>query len=406
MAITIESSVFSEEELAEALSSIGAVPEEQAKPKEEPAKEADKEKPSESTGELGGSAEATEGKSGTESEPVKKEKQEAPQGESNEEKNNKRGGGWQRQVEKKTAQIEALNERLDEEVGDKRRLREERDALKAELEQLKAGKPSGEPTKETGPVRPKRPAMPQLSEFEFDADKFGKAMKEYQTAADKYDDDMTAYYEQVADKKAKEAVAAENQRQVEAQQEYERVQKWNVSVDRLNESKKHYEDFEEVYSRITDAMNALPKDERSMPIDSSTRVLRYLQDVCKDRAGVLRHLYLDYLDNDSADQERILALDPDEQIIELKEIEKRLASEREAKAKPAAKAPEPPPPAPKKPAKTPEPPIEPVSPRPTTVDPGNLNAQLERAAEAGDFREIRRLRELQRQQVAKQNGRA
>lgn len=374
--------------------------------------------PSEKPGESGDKSAAATGdepKAGTE--PVKS--QEPPAGETEEEKTKRlektSKGGFQRQIEKKTAQIDSLKDQLDEERGDKTRLRDQLAQLKGQLEELKGGAPaSTEEPKDKGPARPKRPDMPELSEFDFDAEKFSAAMKDYRKSAAKYDDDLDVYFQAVAEQKADQKVAADNERRATEGRNAEAVKLENAFVGRREEGKALIEDYDDVMGTIPST--DVTFFDRDIPAEGMLSVAaHYVKFESDAPAELLYYFAKDHSENDGAEGERLLALSPTKRVIELRKIEERLVQERAALNAPPAKREEPKPatppaaretPAPPKPArKAPDDPIDPVGAHGVSGSPGDLHQQLDKASQAGDAREVRRIRELIRKASAA-NGRA
>lgn len=391
----LESNTATVEEMKENLIALGFEPDEvqvkgvsDRKPAEEEGKKPEEpgklgEKPAEATGTE--AAEATGA--------PKDKVQEPPAVETEEEtaKKEKAKGGWQRQVEKKTAENERLRDKLDEEVGDKTRLKAKLEQAERELAELKAGKPAEEPKKDAGPVRPKRPELPELKAFEYDADKFEAAMKDHRKAEVKYDDEMTTYFETVAEQKAEQRVEAENKKRAAEAEENRRIEIENAFVDRRDKDKVGIPDWDEVFASIPEDAN--------MPIADAVSAMGYIKYDSEHPALLYHFLFKDFLENNGAEGERIAALRPARQIIELKKIEDRLSAERTAKAEPPKKE-EPPkaaaektPEKPKQQPRVPDDPIDPVGGNRVVADPNieGLHKQIDEAGRAGDYRKVRAL---------------
>lgn len=402
MAVRIDSNTLTEDQLREEMRSIGlefadeAIVNGQGK------------KPSEPSGESGEPAATTEVEAPATTEAAEPERQEvAPKGETEEEREAKKSkGGFQRKIETLTSRVDSLKDQLDEERGDKTRLKAKLEQAEAELEEMKAGgnKPSEEPA-DKGPAKPKRPKMPQLSDFEFDADKFAEAQKQYTADMDKYDDAMDVYFQAVAEHKANERVEAVRKADAAAAEEAKAIEIENEFVARKEDGKKNIPDFDEVLAQIPEkAVTYL--DKNVIPGTTLSVAGAYIKYESEAPADLIHYFAQDYLDGES-EGERLVNLSPTKQIIELRKIEEKLIAAREAKSKPKEEK-KPPvaaaPPANPKPAtrKTPDEPIDPVGARGGTSGTGvDLQKQLEAAAEAGNGPEVRRIRGLMQQQAAK-----
>lgn len=391
--IQLESNTATDEELKQALASLGATLE------EEKAVEVPKEEPkSEPTGEPGadkGAAEP-EGKTAPVTEPEKKESQEVPPGEP---KEDKAKGGWARKVEKLTAKVDSLQDRLDEELGDKGRLRNELAEAKAELAKANTAKPAAEEVK--GPVRPKRPT---LAECDYDQDKLDTEMG-------KYDDLVDAYHKGLRDLDLEQFSKKERERQAQEAEEAKVKASNEAFGKRLDPGKAGYPDWEELFDEVGDREKA---GEKSF-VELSDVGAGYIWNESENPADLLHFLANDLVNGDGAEAERLLALTPFRLVIELKSIEDRIAQERKAAVTPPKKeeppkaavadAPETPVKEQPKPKKTPDAPIEPLGGR-TSPNPGNLEKQIADAANLEDGgKEYRRLREQQKVAAARAAGR-
>lgn len=321
-----------------------------------------------------------EGKSEAEAEAAT-EKQEAPEGEIEGEKKHK--GGFQAKIEKLTARVDNLREQLEDEQGSKKSLRAKLDEALTELETFRGGKKSEEPPKDAGPVIPKRPKMPTLASVDFDTDKFAAAEAKHETAMEKYDADMTAYLQAAMERTAEDRVAAERHNNVEAQLQRE----LKARVDKGAED----------YSDYWDLVKRLPENAK-FPLDEFPAAMALMKVKSKHPASLFHYFMVDFLDNDNVEGERIAALDPIDQVLELKDIELRLASERAdkaAKKEPASTAPPKEPPAQPKPTRrVPDPPLDPVGGGGSVKVTGNLQEQYSAACDAGNSGEIKRLARL------------
>ena len=343
--VTMVSNTQSEQEISEAMTQAGLTPIVKA-PKEPEAKVEDKTEPAaEPVGEPG---EEIPAEPGDETKPAleagKTETQESSQ--VTEPPKPKAKGGWQAKLEKKTRELDSIREELEQERGDKTKLREQIAELESQIAELKPA----EPAKPEQPVRPKRPS---LAEFDFDQDKYEAAMAEYDTQVE-------AYLRKVTEANVAKALAdADERRKQEAAVEATQAE-LRAFEQRRDESKAVYEDFDDVLAGIPkSAVTALDSD-----------VVRgYVAGKSKQPALLMYFFAQDYLENGGAESERILALDPYDQIIEIKEIEKQIEAQLKAgksEVKPEAKA-EPekktPPARVTPPAKTPDSPITPVGGR-------------------------------------------
>lgn len=381
--VTLESNIATEAELKEALSSFGIETPEPEPATNEPAKEA-----TETPGEPGGKPAAEpEVKPAAEAVPAETTTQEVPPGEPGENAK-KAKGGLQRKVEKLTAALE-------DERGDKAQLKADLDAAKAKLAEIEKTTKPAESAKPAEPVRPKRPTKASV---EFDEDKYEEAMS-------KYDEDLDTYFKAVTDKAKAEAVATTEAKLAQTQAEQKASAVMDAFVTRKDAGKAAYLDWDET-------LDAMPKDAKTVA-DTSDHVRAYILSKSKQPADLIMYFAKDYLEDDGTESERIGAMDAYDQILELRAIEMSIAEKRKApivtskkETPPPAAAQAEPPAKPKPPAqRTPDAPIEPVSNRGASADPGNLNQQVQAAAERGDGREVRRLRDLQKVQAARAAGR-
>ena len=405
MAAVIESNFETEEQLREALSFHGYNPME-VKPTEEATPP--KAEESEQAGTPGDKVSAEpDGESATGTEPAEPRTQEAPEGGKPKPK-----GGYQYKIDKLTERVDSLRERLEEEEGDKRRLKEQLEAAQEELTAFRAGKVSEEPAKDAGPKKPKRPEVPELAAYEYDADKFAEAQRKYRADMDKWDEAMDTYFQAVATKTAEERIAAERISQEEASQVAEMERQEQVAVDMHWENAKLYPDYNDIRERFNEAVENGPKP----AIDASEAAQAYMRYKADEKAGLTMYFMRDYLENDGKEGKRIAAIPADDitkLIRELGKIEDRLVAERTTPKKTEAAAPAAPPAKKPEPRKVPEAPIEPARPGITPVTPGNLLEQVQAAAERAaqtnspeDARNYRMLvGRLQAQERAAKGGR-
>lgn len=394
MAITIESNTETTEELNAGLASLGFEPEEATARSSKPEGTKKEEKPSESTEKLGEkTAEATEGKS----EPVTEtgKTQEIPPGETEAEKA-KNKGGWQRQIDKKTAQVETLREELEEERGDKTRLRDQLAEAKRELEALRGTSATVETEKkDIGPIRPKRPEVPDLASMEYDTEKYEKAMKVYRAAEVKFDDDLDAYHKAMNEKTVKDALEAEKVSKAEERRATEQARVEKEAAERLDAGRKA------LGTEWDDTYEALPKDAK-LALDDSIDAKDYILLDAAHPALLYMFLFKDYLENDSKEGKRIAQLSPKKQVAELARIEDRLFAESKGtkteeppkvETKPAQ---EPPAKPAVKPAKVPDEPIDTLGGGRAIAGTSltSLYKQADVAATAGDHKEVKRLLNL------------
>lgn len=385
--IHIESNSATDEELKEAMKYAGIDPLADEKPTE-----VVEEPKTEPEGEPGDKVAAEpEGKTAPVTEPEKKPSQEAPAGEPEKAK-----GGWARKVDKLTAAVDSLKERLEEKDGNEAKIRAELEAAKAELAKAKASPE----VKEVGPVKPKRPSRGDLSEWDYDENK-------YEQALEKYDSDLDTYHREVSNHSSEEAVKKERERQAKETEEA-KVQASNEAFGkRLDPGKANYSDWKDVFDEIGDRESS---GEKTL-VAKSDIAAGYIWNEAENPADLLYFIAKDHLESDGSEADRLMSLSPFRMVIELKAIEDRIKREREAAtappaepAKAAAETPKTPVKETIRPLRTPDAPIEPVGGR-TTANPGNLDKQLMEASERGDGREVRRIRDLQRVTAAKAAGR-
>ena len=302
--ITLASETQTEQEMKDALVANGLTVTEPAKPEEPAAPVEDKTKsepegapgekiPAETKGEVPATPEVAESKP-----------QETPQ-------EHKPKGGFQAKVEKLTAKADRLMEELEAERGSKTALQRKLDEVNAQLAELKPA----EVKTDEGPVRPKRP---KLSDVDFDQDKHEENLEKYETELD-------AYYKQVADDTAKQAVAGYEQSAAQARHQSE----W---LGRINEDKKDIPGYDELIAMLP--------DEKTNPIQIPPLIAAYMEHKSKHPGHLSAYLAKDYLDeeNPGAEMARLSKLDEYDQVIEIREIEDRLVKEAKAAKKPAKDA--------------------------------------------------------------------
>lgn len=326
------------------------------------------------------------------------------------EPNKKAKGGFQAKVGKLTSKIDHLQEELDTERGDRTRIAAKLAEAQEELTKLKGGDTKVEPTKETGPVRPKRPEMPDLAEMEYDQDKFQAAMKVYRGDMTKYDEELDTYQTAIVAKAATDAVQNTRQKDEEARVERENIKKVNAFIalrDKDAEEVGKEETLEEIRLAEEDGTFSWPADLQVPILESEIpgHLMIYLYEHPEELERVSG--YTDHLGRPN----------PVRMVRELGKIEDKLLTEVTARRNGGGegKQPEPkpvaaaaavaatetvPPAKPRQRAETPEAPIRPVGARvgagSATAD---INAQLDAAAKAGDSKEFRRLRALQHQEA-------
>ncbi len=386
MAITLESNSVSEQELKDALTSFGLdIDKEEAPGSGEPAKGEETPVPK---GEPGAKAAAEpEGKSEAGSEPVDKSQETPPE--------TKAKGGWQRKVEKLTAQLEGVRDQLEEKTGNEAKLRQDKLDLERKIAELSASGPDAAP-KDDGI---KRPVRPTLAGMDYDNEKLEAAMADYDEAVDKYTraiSEKTAKDTLEADRVAREKKAADEK-----------------AADELAAFGKRVETDKEAIPDYQEVLDELPKGAHTV-LDSSDAVVKFIKSKTKIPAALIHYFAKDLLDNDGAESTRLEAMDEIDQVLAMREIESNILQSRTAKNKPPepaapAKAetrtPEPPVKERPKPQQVPDAPLETLGGRGTSANAGNLDRQIEEAAERGDGKEVRRLRSLQQVAAARAAGR-
>ena len=400
--ITIDTNTQSEQEVRDAFIAHGLEPKIVEPPKKPETAKPVVEKPSESAGAPGdvvpvepadGTVVTEEGKPTQEAAPAPTQTPEA---------HKKAKGGFQAKLDKATAKIDYLQDELDNERGDKTRIAEKLATAQAELDRLKGGDAKPEPAKDAGPVRPKRPEMPDLAEFDYDQEKFQAAMKNYRGLAAKYDEEMEEYIAASTAKQVADGIAADKEKDRKAREENAVIEASNAFVALKDKDAAEYGE---------EAWGELLADEPDWKAISPV-----LPDVILDSeipGHLMMHLYQnpEELERISEMTDRLGRPNLIRQATALGKIEDKLAAE--VKAKRAAggdKKPEPkpvaaaevvvdtPPAKPKPPkAETPDAPIRPVGGRTAGSATPDYNALLDAAAKAGDSKEFRRLRALQAQ---------
>lgn len=222
-------------------------------------------------------------------------------------------GPFRKERVKLKEQIGKLHDELDNERGDKTRLTIKLAAAEQELAKLKT--PEAAAPKEEGTVKPKRP---KLADFDFDQDKHDEAMDEYEAKLAQFNRDALKK-EFDADRKAELEA-----NKVRAQQEAD-AQKLKQFSDLVQADSKQMED----YLTLAEAM---PEDPVAMP-----PAVEAVIEKSKRPALLIRHFMDDFLNHDAQELGRLAALDPVDQIWEMKQLEAKLVTEHEAKkATPAA----------------------------------------------------------------------
>lgn len=351
--VTITSSTEPQAEMKAALEAHGVVVKEpEVTP--EPVKETvEGEKTTESKGEPGVKDPAEpKDKTAPASEPEKKTQEVAPEqpAETTKEKSK---GGFQVKLEKATKKAEDALEALEEERGDKAKLKAKLDEANAELAKLKKSEEPGGDVKEDGP--PKRPTRVQA---EYDDDKYEALMAEY-------DVKLAAYFDGVAEQKSQKAVEIDRQKRAEesrtqANEEFGKSTRKNGA--------EAYTDYEEVFSQLPDDVRSIADD----PI-----VAQYIRAKAKNPHDLLYFIAKDMLENEGEECARIAEMDDFDKVIELRTIADRMVEARTKPvdavkppagdvadpAKPEKAAVEQPPVKEKPKPKTPDEPIQPLGSR-------------------------------------------
>lgn len=371
--VTLATNTQPESEVQEALEANGVVIEGKENPTE-----TEKVVESESTGAPGEKIPAeTDGKTAAETEPVKDKTQGTQEPKDTPAEKPKSKGGFQAKNEKLTRQLEETREALELERGDKSKLRQKVEELEA---QITGTKPPIEEKKSDELVRPKRPTM---KDVDFDQD-------QYESAMDKYDADLDVYHAAVSQKKAKDELTTYQQTQERKAAEAVAQKEYDSFVDRRDKSASAYDDYQ-------DTWEALPDDAQTVLLSSDV-VRGYVAGESPAPAHLIRFFAKDFLENDGAESERIAALNPIRQLLEIKKIEDRLIDEISGKGGTAAATTEKPestkPPA-KPEAKRVEPPESPITPVNGRGAPSgrarDFNAEMKAASDAGDSKAFRKI---------------
>lgn len=380
MAVTLESNTQTEAELTDALVKNGLTPTSQETEEKTEEGKVEEKKPSEPTEVPGEKVPAeAEGKTATETEAVETKSQETTQEEAEEVKK-KSKGGFQSKNEKLTRQLGEAREELELERGDKTALRKRVEELEAKL----ADNKPAEADKPKELVRPKRPELPELAEFDFDQEKYSAAMKTYRKDMSLYDDEMDAYHEAKAEKKVNAALEGEKEK-TRAEKEQEAQQKaYNGFVSKKDAGRQNYDDWDDVIAEAEDM--AFPPAIQGAIFES------------ENPADLLYHFA-----KNPKELERFESLNPLSQVREITRLEDRIVAARttepkeESKAAPEKKDP----PAKEQPKRveTPDAPITPVGSR-AQAKGKNFDEQLRAASESGDSKEFNRIRALQMKEQA------
>ena len=397
--ITVDTNTQRANEVLDAFKAHGYEPVEEKKP--EPKPEA---KTTESA-EAPGDKIPAEAAGGTDAPVVETKTQEtdpAPTQTTPEPKKNK--GGFQAKLEKLTSKVGTLQDELDAERGDKTRIAERLAAAQAELEALKGGGTvkTVEPEKATGPVRPKRPEMPDLAEFDYDQDKYQAAMKAYRSNLDKFDAELDEYHAAVADQKAKQAVAEDKQKTQRAREEAAAIEMQNAFVALKDRDAAEYD--EEEWAELVDNQ---PNWQEVSPVLPGVIM----------QSEIPGHLMM-YLYQNPDELERISKMvdykgEPNvlKQTATLSKIEDKVIAQRngaatggqgQPEAKPVAASKvvvdTPPPAKPKQKVETPDAPLNPVGARTARSGSTDYKTLQREASERGDTKEYQRLRALEHQE--------
>lgn len=407
MSIVLTSNVGTEEDLRNAFIANGVTPESEpaeVKPAEEPNKPEQKVEPGADKGAAETAAETEPGKG-----PEGKSKTGEPQ-------EHKAKGGWQRKVEKQAAEIDRLRGLVDKYEGVETSPKYK--TLQAELEEAKGKlaelQPASTETKESGPVKPKRPEMPTLDEFDWDQEKFAEATKKFKADQNKYDEDIEKYFDAITERKTQETLSRRDQedRQRKAQEESDKV--FNKFVTLKDQGAKDFEDWDEV-------MEAAPKNRPTIfinpvPNGPNTPAYDWLVLKAKAPADLLRFFAKDLAENDGVENDRFEAMDPIDLVVELNDLQRQLVADRKKAAKGTSapteeaapkvtKEPEKAPVTPRKEiAKTPDEPLETVGGHASTQNNGDLNKLMAEAANRKDSKEFNRLLALQHEQNKRPRG--
>lgn len=392
MAVTLYSNTGTEADLEQAMVANGVEPEAKvAEVKEVPAKVASEQKvePGEKT------AAETPAKTEPDTEPENKSTQQGATQEQTEKKKAK--GGFQRRVEILTAETDRIKDELNQERGDKAKLRKELAEANRRLEAIN-NPPVDE--KVSGPVRPKRPEMPDREELGYDEDKFVAAMKQYRTDMAGYDEKLDKYTDAMAERKVQEALTKQAETESVRKQKEKSDTAYAEFIARNKKGQEAIPDFDEVKAMVPDEVSSIFD---SLPDGTASPAYAFAVMKAKHPAELFYHFLKDAAENDSAENEKYAQLDPIDLVIELRALESRLAIQREkgtaSTTEQVAKEPEPktPPVAQPKPkiAKAPDAPLEPVGSAGTTVPTGDLNALMAAAAAGKNYREFNRLLDIQ-----------
>ncbi len=328
--LTLESNTEPVEQLTEALVNNGFsivesnAPDTEAKPGH--SVEENKEK-TEKPGEPGDKVSAEPGdKSAAATEVAEPKTQETTTETEESKKKDKPKGGFQAKIEKKTLEVATLRAELEAERGDKTRLRERLEEAEAKLVDLKS--PVAAEPEKAGPTKPKRPEMPDLADFDYDAEKYKTALKQYRVDEAKYQDDYEAYRDALTAAKVEETLANERASNEERKQRESAEKADREFVERKDKGKQHYEDFDAVIAALpNDAATILDRDAKGVP--KYPTALNYVLGKTKNPADLIYYFAVDILQNGGEENKRIMDLDQFEQAFELRAIEQRIIAERE-----------------------------------------------------------------------------
>ena len=237
-----------------------------------------------------------------------------PPAEPNEDRKDPSRGHFKSKLNKLEHQVQRLADELDNERGDKTRLRDKLAAAEQELAKLK---PVDSPQKVEGPARPKRP---KLEDFDFDQAKYDAAMDEHEDRLSEYN--RVVLKAQIDTERRAEEAAAKAKAAEEAD-----AKALKAFSDLVQADVKHLDDYRALAELMPEQPVAMPPAVEAV-IEQSKR------------PALLIHYFMkDFLEDEATEINRLAGLSQIEQIWEMKQIESRLVAEHDGKkAKPGKEA--------------------------------------------------------------------
>lgn len=212
--------------------------------------------------------------------------------------------------------VTRLHEDLDLERGSKAAIQSRLETAERELAALKPKEPEAKKDDE-----PAEPTFPLKKDFDYDDEKHEAALVQYQK-------DMKVYNKAVTDKALREdrAAAAEERKQEAIKAENKRFH--DELAGRVQKSIKDFElsDFDALVEQLT--------AEETGAITPGLAAENYIEHKSKNPGLLIHYFMKDHLEGEGREIARLAAMDPIDQVFEVKAIEDRLIAERANKSVP------------------------------------------------------------------------